>query len=120
MVAWGFGGSPTTGLVLATAAAVTLGAMTIAPGAVVAAVLCWACYDGFVLHSLGTLEGGHADLVALAVVVAAALAAQLVGAVTRHRDQRESQQHARATGRRRYYAAHELPDVQRHTRSTAR
>ena len=90
MVAWVFGGSPTTGLVLATAAAVTLGAMATAPGAVVAAVLSWACYDGFVLHSLGTLEDGHADLVALAVVVLGALAAQLVGTVARHRDHRES------------------------------
>jgi hypothetical protein len=84
MAAWALGGSPTTGLVLATAAAATLGAIATTPGAVVAATLCWACYDGFVLHTLGTLEGGRADLVALAVVVVAALAAQLVGAVTRH------------------------------------
>ncbi|WP_433558555.1 hypothetical protein ACQPWY_08575 [Pseudonocardia xinjiangensis] len=120
MVTWVYGGSPTTGLVLATAAAVTLGAMATTPGAIVAAVLSWACYDGFVVHSLGTIEAGRADLVALAVVVVAALAAHLVGVVTRHRDQRTSQQHARATRRRRHYAADELPDVQRRTRSTAR
>lgn len=99
MAAWAFGGSPTTGLVLATAAAVTLGAIATTPGAVLAAALCWACYDGFVLHSLGTLEGGRADLVALAVVVGAAVAAQLVGALTRH---------ARAVG-----AAVDLPDAAR-------
>jgi hypothetical protein len=82
--AWAFDGNPTTGIVLAAVAAMALAALTTTTGAVVAGALSWACYDGFVLHRFGTLEGGRADLVALGVVVAAAVAAQLVGAVVRH------------------------------------
>jgi hypothetical protein len=84
IAAWAFDGNPTTGIVLAAVAAMALAALTTTTGAVVTGALSWACYDGFVLHRLGTLEAGRADLVALGVVVVAAVAAQLVGAVVRH------------------------------------
>jgi hypothetical protein len=82
--AWAFDGNPTTGIVLAAVGAMALAALTTTTGAVVAGALSWACYDGFVLHRFGTLEGGRADVVALGVVVVAAVAARLVGAVVRH------------------------------------
>jgi hypothetical protein len=84
IAAWAFDGNPTTGIVLAAVAAMALAALTTTTGAVVSGALSWACYDGFVLHRFGTLEGGRADLVALGVVVVAVVAAQLVGAVVRH------------------------------------
>jgi hypothetical protein len=86
LVAWTFGGGATTGLVLAALAAAWLGALTTPPGAVVAAAQCWACFDGFVVHRFGSLGGGRADLLALAVVAGAGLAvAAAATVVRRHR-----------------------------------
>ena len=81
LVTWTFGGDPTTGLVLATLAAVAIGASTSWTGTVVAALQCWACLDGFVLHRFGSLHAGAADLLALGVVAGVALAAHLVTAL---------------------------------------
>jgi K+-sensing histidine kinase KdpD len=120
IAAWAFGGDPTIGIVLAAGAAIALATLTTTVGAVIAGALCWACYDGFVLHRFGTLDGGRADLVALGVVVVAAVAARVVAAAVRHARTTAAVRHARTTRGRHYYAACELPDVQRRTRSVAR
>jgi hypothetical protein len=111
IAAWVFAGDHTTGLVLAAAAAVILAAMTTTVGAVVTASLTWACYDGFVLHRFGTLEGGRGDLIALGIVVGAALAARGAAAVVRH---------VRTTESRRDYPSTVLPEAQPRIRSTTR
>ncbi|MDT7710568.1 MAG: hypothetical protein QOG20_6175 [Pseudonocardiales bacterium] len=76
--AWPFGGGPVVGLVLIIAAALWLGSATTAVGGVIAAVQMWGCYDGFVLHRLGTLHDGRADLLALGMAAGAALVAHAV------------------------------------------
>ncbi len=81
LLTWTLGGDPTIGLVLAAATAVWLAALTTPLGALVAAAQCWACFDGFVVHRLGTLEGGPVDIVAFGIVACAAVAAQAVRAM---------------------------------------
>jgi K+-sensing histidine kinase KdpD len=111
IAAWAFAGDHTTGLVFAAGAAVILASMTTTVGAVVTASLCWACFDGFVLHRFGTLDGGRDDLVALGIVVAAALAARAIAAVVRHIRTPEGQ---------RDYAAPVLPEARSRVRSLTR
>ncbi|MCH6170496.1 hypothetical protein [Pseudonocardia alaniniphila] len=108
IAAWAFAGDHTMGLVFAAAAAVTLAAMTTTVGAVVTASLSWACYDGFVLHRFGTLEGGRGDLIALGIVVGAALTARAAAAVV---------QHIRTTESRRDYPADVPPEARPRIRS---
>ena len=104
--AWVFGGGAATGLTLALAAAVWLGTATSVLGGVVAAAQTWACYDGFVLHRFGTLQGGRADLVALGVIAAAAL---VTGGVIR------AVRHTRTSVALRGYPAVRFPDAVRAT-----
>ena len=65
LVGWLLGGHPGVVLMLTTVAAV--GARTAPRAALAAGAVCWACYDGFVLHGLGVLDAGTADLVSLTV-----------------------------------------------------
>lgn len=74
LATWLLGGDHTVGLVLATAAAAWVASQTTVAAALVATLQCWACFDGFVLHRLGSLESGPADVAALALIAAAALA----------------------------------------------
>jgi hypothetical protein len=111
IAAWAFGGDHTTGLVFAAAAAVILASMTTTVGAAVTASLSWACYDGFVLHRFGTLDGGRADLTALGIVAGAALTARAVAAVVRH---------VRTAEGRRDYAAPVPPEARPRIRSMTR
>jgi K+-sensing histidine kinase KdpD len=111
IAAWAFAGDPTTGLVFAAGAAVLLAAMTTTVGAVVTASLSWACYDGFVLHRFGTLEGGRGDLIALGIVLGAALAARAVTGVIRQ---------VRTAESRRDYPANVPPEVRLRIRSMTR
>ncbi len=79
------GTGPTGGLVLAAAVAAVLGAVTSPRGALVAAAQVWACWDGFVLHRLGTLQADGADLAGIAAVAGVALVASVLVAVRARR-----------------------------------
>lgn len=111
LVTWALGGAPIAGIVLAAVAAATLAAVTTPIGAIGAAALCWACVDGFVLNRFGTLGDSRADLLALGIIAASAVAAYTAGALLRH---------LRAERFTRDYAAHDVPVPLPHARSAAR
>jgi K+-sensing histidine kinase KdpD len=115
LTAWAFAGDHTTGLVFAALAAITLAALTTTIGAAVAACLCWACFDGFVLHRFGTLEASRNDLLALGVVLGAALAVRGVAAAVRY-----AGTSGRTTEAPRGYAASVLPEAPARIRSLTR
>lgn len=72
------GGNPVLGLLLAVAVAVAVGTRTAPVAATAAGAVCWACYDGFVVHRLGELGADPIDLVTLAVVTGAAFVGSMI------------------------------------------
>jgi hypothetical protein len=71
------------GLVLGALAAGAIGALSTTVGAVAAAAVCWAAYDGFALNRLGELHAAAADLHAAGYVVGAALVCRAPAAALR-------------------------------------
>ena len=65
----GAGHDPTLGLLLLTAAAAMVGALTTPIGALASALQCWAFYTGFLLNRQGVLTFDHASRTALAIIV---------------------------------------------------
>lgn len=82
LATWLLGGEPSIGLLLVTVAAVAVGARTAPTTAITAAAVCWACYDGFVVHREGVLG---VDTTSLSMVVGGALVAAVARALVLHR-----------------------------------
>jgi hypothetical protein len=69
---------PAVGLLLLTAAAAMLGALTTPIGALASALQCWAFYTGFLLNRQGVLTLDHLSRNALAVIVLAGVVPSLL------------------------------------------
>ncbi|MBC8090594.1 MAG: hypothetical protein H7Y15_01325, partial [Pseudonocardia sp.] len=61
------------GLLVVTAVACAVGSRLPPLAALASGAMCWACFDGFVVHRLGELGADPIDLTTLAVVASAAL-----------------------------------------------
>lgn len=83
LVTCGLGGALGLGVALAAVVAAAISAVTTGPGALLGAAQCWACIDGFVVNRFGVLRADRTDLIALAVVLTAAVAAVLLAAIWR-------------------------------------
>jgi hypothetical protein len=83
LVTCGLGGALGLGIALAAAIAAAISTVTTGPGALLSAAQCWACIDGFIVNRFGELRADRTDLIALAVVLTAAVAAALLTAIWR-------------------------------------
>jgi hypothetical protein len=82
--------APAFGLALLTAAAVATAATTTLPGALGAAVQCWALWDGFLVNDLGQLTLTRQSTPALALIAVSAGLASLVATTARKYSARRS------------------------------
>lgn len=69
---------PAVGLLLLTAAAAMVGALTTPIGALASALQCWAFYIGFLLNRQGVLTFDHSSRTALAIIVFAGVVPSLL------------------------------------------
>jgi hypothetical protein len=74
----GAGHDPAVGLLLLTAAAALVGALTTPIGALASALQCWAFYTGFLLNRQGVLTLDHPSRTALAIIVFAGVVPSLL------------------------------------------
>jgi hypothetical protein len=87
LLAWVFGAGtePVVGLLAATSAAAAVAWWTAVPDGLAAAAVCWACYDGFVVHRFGELGFGGDDIAALLIMLGVAVLSWLLATHLRAR-----------------------------------
>ena len=74
----GAGHDPAMGLLLLTATAAMVGALTTPIGALASALQCWAFYTGFLLNRQGVLTFDQSSRTALAIIVFAGVVSSLL------------------------------------------